>query len=63
MIYCRGPRAPRWVAGGVRPTIGVVGGVHRTQGHKHQDPEVVREKVKSGSMPAACGAIHDGIER
>ena len=63
VINCRGARLTRWVAGGVRPTRWVVGGVCRTPGNKHQDPEVVREKVKGWSTPAGCGEIHDGIER
>jgi len=63
VINCRGARPTRWVAGGVRPTRWVVGGVRRTPGNKHQDPEVVREKVKGWSTPAGCGEIHDGIER
>jgi hypothetical protein len=63
VINCRGARPTRWVAGGVRRTRCVVGGVRRTPGNKHQDPEVVREKVKGWSTPAGCGEIHDGIER
>jgi len=48
---------------GGRPTRGVAGGVRRTPRNKHQDPEVVREKVKGWSTPAGCGEIHDGIAR
>jgi len=63
VINCRGARPTRRVAGAVRPTRWVVGGVRRTPGNQHQDPELVREKVKGWSMPAGCGEIHDGIER
>jgi len=63
VINPRGARRTRWVAGGCRPTRWVVGGVQRTRRNKHQDPEVVREKVKGWSTPAGCGEIHDGIER
>jgi len=63
VINCTGARPTRRVAGGVRPTRWVVGGVLRTPGNKHQDLEVVREKLKSWRTPAGCGEIHDGIER
>jgi len=63
VINCRGARPTTWVAGGVWPTSWVVGGVRRKPGDKHQDLEVVREKVKGWSTPAACGEIHYGIER
>jgi len=63
VINCRGTRPTRWVAGGVRPTRWVVESVRRTPGNKHQDLEVVREKVKGWSTPGGCGEIHDGIER
>jgi len=48
---------------GARPTRWVVGDVRRTPGNEHQDPEVVREKVKGWSTPTGCVEIHDGIER
>jgi len=60
---CRGRPADLINCRGARPTRWVVGGVRRTPGNKHQDPEVVREKVKGWSTPAGCGEIHDGIER
>jgi len=63
VINCRGARPTRGVAGGVRPTRWVVGGVRRIPGNKHQDPEVVREKVNGRSTPAGWGEIHNGIAR
>jgi len=63
VINCWGARLTRWVAGGVQPTRRVVGGVGRTPGNKHQDPELVRQKIKRWSTPAGCGEIHDGMER
>jgi len=62
-ISCRGARPSRWVAGGVRRTRWVVGGIRRIPGNKHQDAELVREKVKGWSMAAGCGEIYDGIPR
>ena len=51
----------RWVIGGIWTMRWVVGGVCRTSWNKHQDPKVVREKVKGGSMPNGCGEIQDEI--
>jgi len=63
VISCRGARPTTRIAGGIRPKRWLVGAIRRTPENKHQDPEVVREKVKSSSMPAGCAKIHNGIER
>jgi len=63
LISYTGAWLTRWVARGAWLTRWVVGGVLRTPGNKHQDPEVVRENVKSWGMAGRCGEICDGIER
>jgi len=63
VINCSGARPTRWVEGSIRPTRWVIGGIRRTPGNRHQDPEVVMEKVEGWSTPGGCGEIHDGIER
>jgi len=40
----------------------VVGGFRRTPRNKHQDTQVVRERVKRWSTPGRCENIHDVIE-
>jgi len=63
MINSRGTWPTRWVAGGIELTRCVFGGMGRTLGNNHEDPQVVRQKVISWSMPTGCGEIHDVIER
>jgi len=60
---CRGGPADVISFRGARPTKCVAGGLRRTLRNKHQDPEVLREKVKGWSTLAGCGEIHDRIER